>query len=82
MDMPNPFSDLTEKQQSQKQGPDARRRQQQRPAQVRARRHARELPHDEFELIFDQREVGSRLIGLSQREAVFGWHAHVMNGVS
>jgi hypothetical protein len=46
--------------------PYARRRQQQRPAQVRARRHTGELPHDEIEMLFDDGEVGARLIGLTQ----------------
>jgi hypothetical protein len=30
------------------------------------RRHSRELADKKFEIAFDQREVGSRLIGLAQ----------------
>jgi len=30
-----------------------------------------ELAGDEFEMVFDQSEVGSRLIGAAQREDVF-----------
>ena len=37
------------------------------PAQVSTCGHARELAHHKFELIFDEREVGSRLVGLLQR---------------
>jgi hypothetical protein len=39
-----------------------------------AGRDAGELRHDEFEIAFHQSEVGSRLIGPSQREDVFVWH--------
>jgi hypothetical protein len=45
---------------------------------VRASRHARELAHDEFEVAVNQSEIGSRLIGLSQRKSVLVRHAHVM----
>jgi hypothetical protein len=43
---------------------------------MKARRHARELAHHEFELVVDQREIGSSLMGLAQYERVFVWHAH------
>ena len=46
--------------------------------QIAAGRHSRELTGKKFEIAFDQGEVGSRLIGLSQREDVFIWHMHVM----
>jgi hypothetical protein len=35
--------------------------------QVPPRRQSSELAGDEFEIALDQREIGSRLIGLSQR---------------
>lgn len=35
--------------------------------QVAAGRQARELAHDDFEIAFEQGEVGAGLIGLSQR---------------
>ena len=53
-------------QQHRQQGPDARRRQQQRSAQVRARWHLGELAGDGFQMLFDQGEVGSSLIDLAQ----------------
>ena len=37
-----------------------------------------ELVGDDFELAFYQREIGSRLIGLTQRQRIFVWHTHVM----
>jgi hypothetical protein len=39
--------------------------------EITARRHSRELTGEKFEIAFDQSEIGSRLIGLSQREDVF-----------
>jgi hypothetical protein len=56
---------LADQQYNRQQGPHARGRQQQRPAEIGAGRHARELAGKEFEMILDQREVGSRLSGLS-----------------
>ena len=35
---------------------------------------SRELAGDEFEIALDQGEIGSRLIGLAQRQGVFVWH--------
>jgi Resolvase, N terminal domain len=43
-----------------------------------AGRHLRELVGNEFEMAFDQGEVGTSLIDLPQRQAVFVWHMHVM----
>ena len=42
--------------------------------QIGARRLLCELPSDEFKLAVDQREVGSRLIGLTQRELALICH--------
>jgi hypothetical protein len=42
------------------------------------RRLLGELAGDEFEIAFNQGEIGSRLIHLSQREDVFLWHRHVI----
>jgi hypothetical protein len=36
------------------------------------------LAGNEFEMAFDQGEVGSRLIDVSQRDDVFVWHMHVI----
>ena len=39
--------------------------------QIAPRRQPRELAHNELQIAFDHCEVGARLIGLSQRQAVF-----------
>jgi len=41
-----------------------------RPREIGPCRHPHELAGDEFEMVFDQSEVGSRLIGAAQR-AIF-----------
>ena len=41
------------------------------PSRDRPVRHPHELAGDEFEMVFDQSEVGSRVIGLAQRQGVF-----------
>jgi hypothetical protein len=43
--------------------------------QIAARRLVRKLPRDEFEIAFDQSEVGSRLIDRPQLYDVFVWHS-------
>ena len=53
-----------------KQNPYAGLRHQQCPAHRCSRRLLRELAGEEFEMAFDQREVGSSLIGLAQCECV------------
>jgi hypothetical protein len=50
--------------------------------EIAARRLFGKLARDEFEIAFDQGKVGSRLIGLPQRDGVFVWHAHVMTEAS
>jgi hypothetical protein len=49
-----------------------------RQRKIAGRRSAGELDGDEVEMIFYQREIGSRLIGLSQLKDVPVWHIHVM----
>jgi hypothetical protein len=46
--------------------------------EIATRRLVGELAGAEFEIAFNQGEVGSRLIHVSQREDVFVWHVHVM----
>jgi hypothetical protein len=46
--------------------------------EIAARRPIGELAGNEFELAFNQREVGSRLIGLAQCKRVLICHAHVI----
>lgn len=46
--------------------------------EITARRLLGKLAGDEFEIVFDQSEVGSGLIGLAQRKDVIVRHAHVM----
>jgi hypothetical protein len=42
--------------------------------EIAALRHSCELAGEKFEIAFDQSEVGSRLIGLAQRQDVLIWH--------
>jgi hypothetical protein len=46
-----------------------------RLCQIAPGRHASELAGDEFKIAFDQGEVGSRLIGLTQCQSVIVLHA-------
>ena len=45
-----------------------------RLTQIAARRLLGKLACEKFEMLFDQREISSRLTGLSQRQGVFAWH--------
>ena len=64
-----PAQALADQQHDGQQRPEARHRQQNRPAKVRSCRHARELVGDEFEIGFEQRVLGSRPTEFPQRKA-------------
>lgn len=51
--------------------PDARQRQQKRPAEVSSGRQSGELPND---VCFARAKIRARLVGLTQEEQGFGWH--------